>query len=117
ADIGIDEVIYRASNWRPAPIVQAVPENPYALAQIEALTTMVQRVKDDLGDVQQRLACGTGYTSGTISPMLANGVKRRLQMIGERLGPCRIRNPKTKKIMGASNWRGVYDQQLRSVLA
>lgn len=116
ADRGIDEFIYDASNWHPRAMVQAPVESPVVLAQIESLAAMVTRLSADLGDVQQRLAAGTGYVAGTISPMMGAGIRRRLDLMGKRLGPCKIKHPKTGKVMSANSWRQTQDQALRRTL-
>jgi hypothetical protein len=84
------DVLYRHFFERPTAIVQAQPADAsLALAQITALTALVTKLADNVGDMQQRLATGHAFASGTVSPMTGNGIKRRLHVMGQRLAACK----------------------------
>lgn len=89
---------------------QYTTADPRTLVQIEALTAIVVRLKDDLGDVQQRLATGTGYASGCVAPLMSTTIKRRLWSMGKTLGVAKIKG------RGPNSWRQTQDRKLRATL-
>lgn len=115
AERGIDEIIYEATGYKktppPAPqVIQTVAiENLAVLAKVDALTAMVVQMRHEMGDVQQKLACGNGFVSGCTSPHNANGIKHRLHVMGKRLAECGA-------VEGVPRARGKQDWHLREVL-
>lgn len=109
---GIDEIIYEACGYqKPAQvaIVQAAPQNPYALEQVAELCSMVTKLSAEVSDMRDRLANGGGFIAGTVSPMIGNGIKRRLHVIGQRLAACKAED-------SVSAGRQRYTQRLRAIL-
>lgn len=117
ADVGIDELVYRASGYRPATMIQTQPvDASLAMAQITALTALVTKLADNVGDMQQRLATGHAFASGTVSPMVGNGIKRRLHVMGQRLAACKAaknvasgRQKQTVRLRAVVGWPGKWN--------
>lgn len=116
AERGIDEIIYEATGYKkpvppPAPQVlkTVAVESPELIAKFDAMTAMIVQMRHEMSDVQQKLACGTSFVSGCTSPHNSNGIKHRLNVMGQKLADCGVAS-------SAAQGRGRQDWHLRAVL-
>jgi hypothetical protein len=119
AERGIEEMIYEATGYKRVPtppVVQTIAvENPEVIAKVDALTALVMHMKNEIGDVQQRMASGGGFVSGCVSPHNANGIKHRLHVMGQQLARCGAaksvasgRQKQTQHLRAVLGWTGPW---------
>lgn len=118
ADALLDEVIavFIMARRGLLPTAAQPVDASLAMAQITALTALVTKLADNVGDMQQRLATGHAFASGTVSPMVGNGIKRRLHVMGQRLAACKAaknvasgRQKQTVHLRAVVGWPGKWN--------
>ena len=118
ADALLDEVIavFIMARRGLLPTAAQPVDASLAMAQITALTALVTKLADNVGDMQQRLATGHAFASGTVSPMVGNGIKRRLHVMGQRLAACKVaknvasgRQKQTVHLRAVVGWPGKWN--------
>jgi hypothetical protein len=91
-------------------------EPPYGMQHLADLTSVVAKLCGEVTDLRQRVASGNAFMSGTVSPAVGNGIKRRLHVMGQRLAACKAaksvasgRQKQTQHLRAVVGWPGKWN--------